>query len=117
MPCSLGIHLLSFNFTFGGIYRKKRFKKKRKKKGDPLKDSILDFYRTIKFTIICYGTVKIEHLLPVKRGHLVSILGQEKFLSGPLSSILGRLFPLLSTCGTHAPSSDFEERHIFIHPD
>lgn len=45
---------------------------------------------------MCYGMVKIEHLLPVKRGHLVSIFGQEKFLSGPLSSILGRLFFLCS---------------------
>lgn len=38
-------------------------------------------------------------------------------MSGPLSSssILGRLWPLLSTCGTHAPSAILRKRHIFIH--
>jgi hypothetical protein len=55
-------------------------KKEKRKKSDPLKDS-MDYCpsrsRTSKFTIMCYGMVKIEHILPVKCGNLVSILGQE----------------------------------------
>jgi hypothetical protein len=43
--------------------------------------------------------------------------GQEKVLSGPLSSILDRLFSFALNLWYARTISDFEERHIFIHPE
>lgn len=62
---------------------------------------------------MCYGMVKIEHLLPVKCGHLVSILGQEKFLSGPLSSIMGRFFPFPGRVVCTPSSAPFRRKSRF----